>query len=255
MAPPPYQHRDHTVLALFRAVVGLLFACHGAAALFGVFGGTPGAPPTPGQWPGWWAAAIQFAGGTLVLLGVGARSAAVVCSGSMAYAYFVEHQPGALLPIENGGEAAALFCWCFLLIAALGPGRWTLDSVLPGARRAPRRPGHRDRRGGRTRQPPARSRLLTPSPGPHTGGRGPRAAASPRRRRLAAPARTATCPTSTGTSGARCAKPATRPGSSVPRVRARTPAPRTRATPEPALPARRRDGLTVPRHRGAARAR
>ncbi|MGD9484918.1 DoxX family protein [Streptomyces sp. TRM70308] len=144
MAPPPYQHRDHTVLALFRAVVGLLFACHGAAALFGVFGGTPGAPPTLGQWPGWWAAVIQFAGGTLVLLGVGARSAAVVCSGSMAYAYFVEHQPGALLPIENGGEAATLFCWCFLLIAALGPGRWTLDSVLPGARRAAARPGAPD---------------------------------------------------------------------------------------------------------------
>ncbi|MEE1927097.1 DoxX family protein [Streptomyces sp. TRM 70351] len=140
MALPPYQHRDHTVLALFRAVVGLLFACHGAATLFDVFGGAYGAPPAVGQWPGWWAAVIQLVGGGLVLLGVGARSAAVVCSGSMAYAYFVKHQPGALLPIENGGEAAALFCWCFLLVAALGPGRWTLDSLLTGPRRASARP-------------------------------------------------------------------------------------------------------------------
>ncbi|WP_327178907.1 DoxX family protein [Streptomyces sp. NBC_01335] len=118
------------VLGLFRVVVGLLFACHGAAALFGVFGGPHGASPRLWEWPGWWAALIQLAGGVLVLVGYGTRASAVLCSGSMAYAYFGTHQATGLLPIENGGEAAAMFCWAFLLIAALGPGRWALDQVL-----------------------------------------------------------------------------------------------------------------------------
>ncbi|MDG9705201.1 DoxX family protein [Streptomyces sp. DH37] len=130
--------RDH-VIGLFRAVVGFLFACHGAATLFGVLGGPHGGRvPEFGQWPGWWAAVIQIAGGGLVALGLGTRIAAVVCSGSMAYAYFVVHQPEGLLPIENHGESAALFCWAFLLIAALGPGRWALDALRTGSREGSR---------------------------------------------------------------------------------------------------------------------
>lgn len=124
------------VLALFRIVVGLLFASHGAASLFGVLGGPHGKAPEFGAWPGWWAAAIQLVGGLLVLLGAGAHIAALVCSGSMAYAYFVKHQPDAVFPIENGGEAAAMFCWSFLLIAFLGPGRWALDSLVVRRRHA-----------------------------------------------------------------------------------------------------------------------
>lgn len=73
---------------------------------------------------------IQLVGGALVLLGLATRWAAIVCSGSMAYAYFVHHQPDGLFPLENGGEPAALFCWAFLLIAALGPGRWSATSLL-----------------------------------------------------------------------------------------------------------------------------
>ncbi|TMR21916.1 DoxX family protein [Nonomuraea turkmeniaca] len=121
-------------LALYRFVIGLLFACHGAATLFNVMGGPQGQVPSIGQWPGWWAAVIELIGGTLVLLGLATRAAAVICSGTMAYAYFVVHQPQALFPIENGGEKAALFCWGFLLIAALGPGRWALSTVLTPAR-------------------------------------------------------------------------------------------------------------------------
>lgn len=127
------------VTSLFRMVVGLFFALHGAASLFGVLGGNRGSDQAVpfGQWPGWWAALIQFAGGLLVLVGLLTRYAAVLCSGSMAYAYFVVHQPHGLLPLTNGGELAAMFCWSFLLIAALGAGPWSLDAVL-AARRAPR---------------------------------------------------------------------------------------------------------------------
>lgn len=118
------------VLSLFRVVVGLLFACHGAATLFNVLGGPHGAQPHVGQWPGWWAALIELVGGGLVLVGLGTRAAAVLCSGSMAYAYFTVHQEKGLFPIVNGGEPAAMFCWSFLLLALIGGGPWALDALV-----------------------------------------------------------------------------------------------------------------------------
>ncbi|RKN39064.1 DoxX family protein [Micromonospora endolithica] len=126
-------------LSLFRTVIGLLFLCHGLASLFGVLGGNRGSGEAVplGQWPGWWAALIQAVCGALVLVGLLTRPAALVASGSMAYAYFVVHQPDALLPLRNGGELAALFCWSFLLVAALGPGPWALDTLLRARRPAP----------------------------------------------------------------------------------------------------------------------
>jgi putative oxidoreductase len=120
------------VLGLFRIVVGLLFACHGAASLFGVLGGAVGTGGTveTGAWPSWYAAVIQLVGGGLVLLGLGTRVAALIASGSMAYAYFKVHQPSALWPMENGGELSALFCWAFLLLVFTGSGAFGLDRLF-----------------------------------------------------------------------------------------------------------------------------
>lgn len=119
-------------LGLFRIVVGLLFACHGAASLFGVLGGASGTGGEieAGTWPGWYAAVIQLVGGSLVMLGLGTRAAALVSSGSMAYAYFKVHQPNALWPMENGGEASVMFCWVFLLLAFTGSGAFGLDRLF-----------------------------------------------------------------------------------------------------------------------------
>lgn len=117
------QRRREDLLSVFRFVVGLLFFCHGAGKLFGLFGSRV---PAFAVWPSWYAAVIEFAGGAAVMLGVGTRIAAVICSGSMAYAYFSTHQERALWPIENGGELAAVYSWVFLLIAVFGPGSLTL---------------------------------------------------------------------------------------------------------------------------------
>lgn len=126
------------VQSVFRLVTGFLFACHGAASLFGVLGGAHGGGTVPTlQWPGWWAAVIELAGGVLVALGLFTRTAAVICSGSMAYAYFSVHQSNALFPIDNGGEPAVLFCWAFLLIACLGPGDYALETLLKTGRTTP----------------------------------------------------------------------------------------------------------------------
>ncbi len=125
------------VQSLFRAVIGLLFLCHGTASLFGVLGGNQGSGHSipAGTWPGWWAALIQMIGGALVLVGLGTRAAALISSGSMAYAYFSVHQEHALLPIRNGGELAVLFCWSMLVIAVTGPGPYSVDALLSRATR------------------------------------------------------------------------------------------------------------------------
>ncbi|WP_410789290.1 DoxX family protein [Kribbella sp. C-35] len=112
------------VIGVFRIVVGFLFATHGGAALFGVLGVEQVGAFV---WPSWWASLIQTVGGALVMIGLGTRYAALLCSGSMAYAYFSVHQAGALLPVQNGGEKAALFCFAFLLIAFLGNGTWSVQ--------------------------------------------------------------------------------------------------------------------------------
>ena len=115
-------------IGLFRIVVGLLFACHGARSLFGVLGDEPSV--TAGTWPGWYAAVIELVGGTLVLLGLGTRAASFIASGAMAYAYFDVHQPSALMPIQNQGELAAAFCWAFFLLIFTGSGAFGVDRLL-----------------------------------------------------------------------------------------------------------------------------
>jgi putative oxidoreductase len=120
-------------VGLYRIVVGLLFAVHGAASLFGVLGGAAGSDGgtiPSGTWPGWYAAVIQLVAGSLVLLGLGTRGAAFIASGSMAFAYFHVHQSAALWPIQNGGELAVLFCWSFLLLVFTGSGALGLDRLF-----------------------------------------------------------------------------------------------------------------------------
>ncbi len=79
---------------------------------------------------------IQLVAGGLVLLGLGTRGAALIASGSMAYAYFGVHQQAALWPIQNGGELSALFCW-----ELLPAGLHRLRRLRPGPALRPARRG------------------------------------------------------------------------------------------------------------------
>ncbi|MFJ4032044.1 MULTISPECIES: DoxX family protein [Streptomyces] len=136
-------------LGLFRIVIGLLFTVHGAASLFGVLGGaagTHGGTIAAGSWPGWYAALIQLVAGALVLLGLGTRGAALLASGSMAFAYFDVHQQAAFWPIQNGGELSVLFCWTFFLLIFTGSGAFGLDRLVASRRVA-------SPEGERTREP------------------------------------------------------------------------------------------------------
>lgn len=117
------------VLSLFRIVFGLLFTIHGTATLFR-WPDLASMPPVESWSLGWWAGAIEFLTGVAILFGAGTRIAAFIASGTMAFAYFTQHQPEGLLPIENNGELAALFCWGFLLLVFTGGGSLSIDAAL-----------------------------------------------------------------------------------------------------------------------------
>src|SRR5689334_6759607 len=95
---------------LLRIIAGLLFACHGAQKLlgmFGGFGGHPGATAPLFSQMGL-AGIIELVGGLLIALGIFTGPAAFIASGEMAFAYFQAHFPHGFWPIQNGGETAVL---------------------------------------------------------------------------------------------------------------------------------------------------
>lgn len=113
-------------LALLRIVAALLFVSHGVQKYLGLPVPGPFGLATPFSLMGA-AGALELVGGFLILIGLFARAAAFILSGMMAVAYFMAHAPRGLFPIVNQGEPAILFCFIFLLIAAAGPGAWSLD--------------------------------------------------------------------------------------------------------------------------------
>jgi putative oxidoreductase len=113
--------------ALLRMVAGFLLLWHGAQKLFGFPGDAGGDAPFHVTYI---AGPIEFAGGILVMLGLLTRPAAFLCSGLMAFAYWMSHGTKDLLPIQNKGELAALYCFVFLFVSAHGSGIWSLDRSL-----------------------------------------------------------------------------------------------------------------------------
>jgi putative oxidoreductase len=125
------------VYCIMRFMVGLLFACHGAQKMLGMFGGqgvAQGKMVIMG---------IVELGGLLIAIGLFTRVFAFLASGGMAWAYFTVHFAGKTIkhpppvtpaehffPILNGGEPAVLFCLVFLFIFFYGSGRWSLDALI-----------------------------------------------------------------------------------------------------------------------------
>ena len=124
----PYETQT---FALLRIVAGFLFLWHGMSKLLGI--PTPPPPEAP-AFVIYVGGGIELVGGMLVMLGLFTRWAAFIASGMMAVAYWLAHGTHALLPIQNQGELAVLYCFVFLFIAAHGPGRWSLDALRAGRR-------------------------------------------------------------------------------------------------------------------------
>ena len=119
--------QPHAYAAL-RAVSGFLFIFHGTRNLVGI-------PARAAEAPGvvvYVAGPIEIIGGALIMLGIATRPAAFLCSGLMAAAYWIAHGTLALLPIQNGGELALLYCFVFLLLSTGGSGAYSIDQLRSG---------------------------------------------------------------------------------------------------------------------------
>jgi putative oxidoreductase len=114
------------VYSVLRIILGFLLLWHGSQKLFGF-------PPTNHAAPSYIefiAGPIELIGGLLVMIGLCTRWAAFICSGTMAFAYWIAHGTHALLPVLNGGELAVIYCFLFLFISSRGSGVFSVDSFL-----------------------------------------------------------------------------------------------------------------------------
>jgi putative oxidoreductase len=117
------------LLSLLRIVAGLLFLSHGLVKLFGF---PPGAQPGPQQFLTMFGIGglVELVTGSLIALGLLTRPAAFLASGEMAIGYWMYHAPKGFYPAVNGGDAAILYCFLFLYLAAAGPGALSLDGAM-----------------------------------------------------------------------------------------------------------------------------
>jgi putative oxidoreductase len=113
------------ILGITRIIAGLLFLEHGLMKLVG-FPAPMGAGPLPPLMMV--GGIIEIMGGGLVAIGFFSRFAAFICSGMMAVGYFMAHFPRGIYPALNGGDAAILFCFIFLYLAAAGPGAFAVNN-------------------------------------------------------------------------------------------------------------------------------
>jgi putative oxidoreductase len=119
------------VLSLFRFMTGLLLFQYGIAKIF-KFPALPYfADPPPLIMA---AGALELILGALLMIGLFTRLAAFILSGEMAFAYFLGHMlksgEPVLLPLNNGGTAAILFCFACLYLLTAGGGPLSVDAAL-----------------------------------------------------------------------------------------------------------------------------
>ena len=114
------------ILGITRIMACLLILAHGTAKMFNF--------PARDGWDGYnimslsgVAGAIEVFAGALIIVGFYSRPAAFLSSGTMAFAYFIAHAPQNFYPLLNRGDAAILFCFLFLYIAAAGPGAFAIN--------------------------------------------------------------------------------------------------------------------------------
>jgi putative oxidoreductase len=115
------------VRSLLRIVVGFTFSLHGFQKLFGLFGGHGQVQLLSLRGV---AGVLECFGGVLLILGLFTVPVAFLLSGEMAVAYFKAHFPRGLLPIQNGGELAMVYCFVFLYLFAAGAGPFSLDRLV-----------------------------------------------------------------------------------------------------------------------------
>lgn len=121
-----------TMLSLLRLVSGVLFLAHGTQKFLSFPSGQAAGAGWALAQPGHYAGIIELVCGVLIAIGLFTRPAAFLASGTMGVAYWSAHAPRDFFPVNNGGDAAILFCFVFLYLVFAGPGPLSLDSRLRG---------------------------------------------------------------------------------------------------------------------------
>jgi putative oxidoreductase len=117
------------MLSVLRIVTGLLFVEHGGQKLLGFPPGEHANQPIAMTLPGL-SGVFELVGGALFLFGLFTRPVAFVLSGMMAVAYWMVHAPQNPFPVNNGGDAAILYCFVFLYFVFAGAGPISIDGVF-----------------------------------------------------------------------------------------------------------------------------
>jgi putative oxidoreductase len=112
---------------VFRVLVGLLFAQHGAQKLFGWF--TENAAANLFSLMGL-AGTIEFFGGLFIALGFLTRLWSLLGGITMLFAYFMVHFGNGWIPIVNRGELALVYFACFIALFGYGGGKLQLDNLF-----------------------------------------------------------------------------------------------------------------------------
>ena len=118
------------ILSILRIVAGLLFLehRHRQAGAFSRRARCIAAADL--RWHRRLAGIIELVAGALIALGLFSRYRRLHRSGEMAVAYFLAigmSGPHSFFPAHNGGDAAILFCFIFLYLAAAGPGPFAIN--------------------------------------------------------------------------------------------------------------------------------
>ena len=118
------------LLSILRIVSALIFMEHGTQKLLGFPLSEQAAPELLSL--GGISGILELVGGALLVLGLFTRPVAFILSGMMAVAYWYAHAPQDFFPVNNGGDAAILYCFVFLYLFAAAGGPWSLDNWLRG---------------------------------------------------------------------------------------------------------------------------
>jgi putative oxidoreductase len=121
------------MLGILRIMTALLFLAHGTQKFLSFPPGERAGSGWAFAHPGAYAGLVELVAGALIALGLFTRPAAFLASGTMAGAYFIGHAPQGFWPVNNGGDAAILYCFIFLYLMFAGPGALSVDAARKAA--------------------------------------------------------------------------------------------------------------------------
>lgn len=123
-----------TVLLVFRVVFGVIFALHGIGKIRGGISGTAGWFDSIGMKPGALharaAAGTEIGTGVLLVAGLLTPLAAAGVVGVMVVAGWTVHRDKGFMIVNEGWEYTFVVGVTAVLLAALGPGDYSLDEAL-----------------------------------------------------------------------------------------------------------------------------